>query len=274
MKKVWIGMMAVIAALALSGCGSSDSDKTKVGMKYLASQVESGSTAENASARILVVDTRSSSDYIQGHIKDALNVPYAMIVSDGKPLYTNGYDAISITASDKLADSWLAHMLINQLVNDFFSTYEDSTLVFYGDNGCKAKDAAISVGYENAVCLDATYDAWESAHPDLTAKYGPGVESVDKENHSFVFTGFINTTNYANVSIRATHHGITYKGGCLSASSFLQADLPPFCFQEIMTYIGISSAGNMADGIVYRSEERRVGKECRRLCRSRWSPYH
>jgi aspartate aminotransferase len=26
--------------------------------------------------------------------------------------------------------------------------------------------------------------------------------------------------------------------------------------------------------IVYRSEERRVGKECRRLCRSRWSPYH
>ena len=23
-----------------------------------------------------------------------------------------------------------------------------------------------------------------------------------------------------------------------------------------------------------RSEERRVGKECLRLCRSRWSPYH
>src|SRR6059036_4214214 len=26
--------------------------------------------------------------------------------------------------------------------------------------------------------------------------------------------------------------------------------------------------------ITQRSEERRVGKECRRLCRSRWSPYH
>jgi hypothetical protein len=26
--------------------------------------------------------------------------------------------------------------------------------------------------------------------------------------------------------------------------------------------------------IMERSEERRVGKECRRLCRSRWSPYH
>jgi LysR family glycine cleavage system transcriptional activator len=27
-------------------------------------------------------------------------------------------------------------------------------------------------------------------------------------------------------------------------------------------------------GECFRSEERRVGKECRRLCRSRWSPYH
>ena len=25
---------------------------------------------------------------------------------------------------------------------------------------------------------------------------------------------------------------------------------------------------------IKRSEERRVGKECLRLCRSRWSPYH
>ena len=28
------------------------------------------------------------------------------------------------------------------------------------------------------------------------------------------------------------------------------------------------------DGTFLRSEERRVGKECLRLCRSRWSPYH
>ena len=28
------------------------------------------------------------------------------------------------------------------------------------------------------------------------------------------------------------------------------------------------------DGQSERSEERRVGKECLRLCRSRWSPYH
>ena len=31
-------------------------------------------------------------------------------------------------------------------------------------------------------------------------------------------------------------------------------------------YLGLAKAG--------RSEERRVGKECATLCRSRWSPYH
>ena len=30
----------------------------------------------------------------------------------------------------------------------------------------------------------------------------------------------------------------------------------------------------LADNCYVRSEERRVGKECRIGCRSRWSPYH
>jgi hypothetical protein len=34
--------------------------------------------------------------------------------------------------------------------------------------------------------------------------------------------------------------------------------------------IGVDAGGHVQS----RSEERRVGKECRRLCRSRWSPYH
>ncbi|CAI3465260.1 hypothetical protein CIRMBP1231_02218 [Enterococcus cecorum] len=30
----------------------------------------------------------------------------------------------------------------------------------------------------------------------------------------------------------------------------------------------------IAEGEIVRSEERRVGKECWPVCRSRWSPYH
>ena len=35
-----------------------------------------------------------------------------------------------------------------------------------------------------------------------------------------------------------------------------------------------SSLGRNKELFKSRSEERRVGKECLRLCRSRWSPYH
>ena len=41
------------------------------------------------------------------------------------------------------------------------------------------------------------------------------------------------------------------------------------------TYIRIlGSSGARTVGVRTRSEERRVGKECASMCRSRWSPYH
>jgi phosphoserine phosphatase len=39
-------------------------------------------------------------------------------------------------------------------------------------------------------------------------------------------------------------------------------------------HVGLGLTLAVGDGANDRSEERRVGKECRRLCRSRWSPYH
>ncbi len=39
--------------------------------------------------------------------------------------------------------------------------------------------------------------------------------------------------------------------------------------------IAVVDESGCADARLFaRSEERRVGKECLRLCRSRWSPYH
>ena len=43
--------------------------------------------------------------------------------------------------------------------------------------------------------------------------------------------------------------------------------------EEILNYIR-SSCTEREEERQVRSEERRVGKECLRLCRSRWSPYH
>jgi dihydrolipoamide dehydrogenase len=54
-----------------------------------------------------------------------------------------------------------------------------------------------------------------------------------------------------------------------STGALALADVP-----ERLLVIGGGIIG-LEMGTVYdRSEERRVGKECRRLCRSRWSPYH
>ena len=41
-----------------------------------------------------------------------------------------------------------------------------------------------------------------------------------------------------------------------------------------VNYLGDSRCGICKKPTKDRSEERRVGKECLRLCRSRWSPYH
>ena len=36
----------------------------------------------------------------------------------------------------------------------------------------------------------------------------------------------------------------------------------------------VGSPGSLMTFFLTRSEERRVGKECKSQCRSRWSPYH
>ena len=65
----------------------------------------------------------------------------------------------------------------------------------------------------------------------------------------------------------------------------LSADVPHFyCVDHVMVWpcqdlgTGSGSAGSGSKGKeagrAIRSEERRVGKECQGLCRSRWSPYH
>ena len=62
-------------------------------------------------------------------------------------------------------------------------------------------------------------------------------------------------------------------------STYVEADLDP---ADCLTAELVKTAENayrdvsiaFANQLAVRSEERRVGKECAGLCRSRWSPYH
>jgi len=220
----------------------------------LRSIIQTGGTSVGATNRLLIVDIRSSSDFIQSHIKDALSAPLDLFADGSNPLYTNGFDELSTTASTALADSWLAHILINQLANDFVTTYQNSQIVFYGDTSSSADLAAriaARIGYQNTYYLTVGYPTWAMFYSAETQQYYTGVESVDESGGSFVMTGYINNTNFEDVSTRGTHHCIVYHGGGLASNGMLLSNMAPFCFQEILTYLGASPEGNMAEGIYY-----------------------
>ena len=62
-------------------------------------------------------------------------------------------------------------------------------------------------------------------------------------------------------------------GGPATASSELTDDALMDTVQR-RTFLYFWEGAEPNSGLAPRSEERRVGKECLRLCRSRWSPYH
>src|SRR3546814_8138951 len=65
------------------------------------------------------------------------------------------------------------------------------------------------------------------------------------------------------------------------SSDVCSSDLPtsafrhcrPCCLRLLMPQLR-NSCSIGCNGVTARSEERRVGKECVSMCRSRWSPYH
>jgi 16S rRNA (cytosine967-C5)-methyltransferase len=81
----------------------------------------------------------------------------------------------------------------------------------------------------------------------------------------------------------ATRHRMTldYLAETISGARDIEEPLRPILqvalyqilfLERIPDYAAVDAAVRAAPA--RRSEERRVGKECRRLCRSRWSPYH
>src|SRR2546423_10976672 len=58
--------------------------------------------------------------------------------------------------------------------------------------------------------------------------------------------------------------------GPLCGEAEMKGRLISTCFTELSSHLAFSAASRRRCSAILRSEERRVGKECR----SRWSPYH
>ena len=110
----------------------------------------------------------------------------------------------------------------------------------------------------------------------------PGCREAMAAIHVLTDTAVVSSANSEALAEEWTRHGLVQhmdvvlgqdagtKEACLSALS--AKGYAPGHVLMVGDALGDLAAAQHADAL--RSEERRVGKECLRLCRSRWSPYH
>jgi 3-hydroxyacyl-CoA dehydrogenase/3a,7a,12a-trihydroxy-5b-cholest-24-enoyl-CoA hydratase len=79
----------------------------------------------------------------------------------------------------------------------------------------------------------------------------------------------------ARVVVNDLGGGQTGGGGSSAAADKVVEEIRAAGGEAVANHDSVTDGARVvATALDARSEERRVGKECRRLCRSRWSPYH
>ena len=121
--------------------------------------------------------------------------------------------------------------------------------------------------------------------PDQTRAYIQAALQMRDEGHRFAFavtddaTGAVlGSTSFHDIlpAVKRVEIGYTWY-----AKRCQRSHVNTTCKLLMLTHafeaLGCRTVGWRTDNYNFasqRSEERRVGKECRLLCRSRWSPYH
>jgi multidrug efflux system membrane fusion protein len=167
-------------------------------------------------------------------------------------------------------------------------------------NMVRASDAGGLVVITQTQPISVVFALPEDNLPQVLAKLKAGaklpVDAMDREQKRKLAEGHLLTVDNqidpatGTVKLRAlfaNQHNELFPNQFVNAR--MQVDLlkgalvvPAAAVQRgpQVTFVYVVKPDNLVEtrkvelGDASRSEERRVGKECRRLCRSRWSPYH
>jgi tRNA-splicing ligase RtcB len=160
-------------------------------------------------------------------------------------------------------------------------------------------------GQKTKVCVHrkGATRAFPPGHPGVPAKYRevgqPVIIPGDMGTASYVLVGtekglreaFASTCHGAGRVMSRSQakrqirgdilkHELEEKGIVVMAGHLaLLAEEAPQAYKDVSKVVNVCEGAGLSRKVARmrplgRSEERRVGKECRRLCRSRWSPYH
>ena len=120
---------------------------------------------------------------------------------------------------------------------------------------------------------DVNGGAWDPAGANLVSgTYTSGITATGTTGQTCYLSGLNGggfVQNYITVALTGTN--------TIASSTALTITGSTGAFTSAPTSATAGSGTATCSGtavISTRSEERRVGKECLRLCRSRWSPYH
>jgi hypothetical protein len=128
-----------------------------------------------------------------------------------------------------------------------------------------------SAWHENQIVIGGTITANQAGK---TAIYSYGAETSVLVTANGVLNGYYGVQG-RGVQFSLENHGSITGSQTGVVLGDLKSSIENFGTIATTGLNAIIIYGDKAEVVNHgRSEERRVGKECRRLCRSRWSPYH
>jgi chromosomal replication initiator protein len=215
--------------------------------------------ASGAQAVTLTLPTRFMRDWVEAHYGDAIATMWRQLTGASDVSYA----VLSPLAKAAAAKDAIDHAAAAPIapLGGAVPPIVASGSPLFADENCADLDPRFTfdnfvVGKPNELAYAAARRVADTENPAFNPLFLYGGVGLGKTHLMHAIAWHIRT-NYP-------HRRVIY----MSAEKFMYQFVRALRFKDTVAF------KEQFRSVDVRSEERRVGKECRRLCRSRWSPYH